>query len=170
MRSVGIRSRGNAPTVAAGAAPLGSSGRQGADLDQVVGQDAVSGPDPGAFGAVDPGSVPPILPLRVRILPSLPVRHFTVHRNALGCSTSRRGMGGLALARDHHGFGPRCRGGRPRPSSRRSCGRRSRSVACAGIAVSLHPVLRQYAAGMALGSVGFRLIEGMFTPSRLSAH
>jgi len=32
----------------------------------------------------------------------------------------------------------------------------------AAIAISLYPVLRQYAAGMALGSVGFRLIEGVF--------
>lgn len=30
------------------------------------------------------------------------------------------------------------------------------------IAISLYPVLRQHAAGMALGSVGFRLIEGVF--------
>ena len=32
----------------------------------------------------------------------------------------------------------------------------------AAIAVTLYPVLRQYAAGMALGSVAFRLIEGVF--------
>ncbi len=32
----------------------------------------------------------------------------------------------------------------------------------AAIAISLYPVLRKYAAGMALGSVGFRLIEGVF--------
>jgi hypothetical protein len=32
----------------------------------------------------------------------------------------------------------------------------------AAIAVALYPVLRQYAAGMALGSVAFRLIEGVF--------
>ena len=32
----------------------------------------------------------------------------------------------------------------------------------AAIAISLYPVLRTHAAGMALGSVGFRLIEGVF--------
>ncbi len=32
----------------------------------------------------------------------------------------------------------------------------------AAIAVALYPVLRQYAAGMALGSVAFRVIEGVF--------
>lgn len=32
----------------------------------------------------------------------------------------------------------------------------------AAIAVSLYPVLRQHAAAMALGAVGFRLIEGVF--------
>src|SRR5918994_4676389 len=36
------------------------SAGQGADLDQVVGEDSVSDPDPGAFGGVDPGSVPSI--------------------------------------------------------------------------------------------------------------
>ncbi len=32
----------------------------------------------------------------------------------------------------------------------------------AAIAVSIYPVLRLHAAGMALGAVGFRLIEGVF--------
>src|SRR5215472_11457361 len=39
------------------------SAGQGADLDQVVGQDSVSGPGPGAFGAVQAGAVPPVLAL-----------------------------------------------------------------------------------------------------------
>jgi hypothetical protein len=39
------------------------SAGQGADLDQVVGQDPVSGPGPGSFGAVQAGAVPPVLAL-----------------------------------------------------------------------------------------------------------
>ena len=33
---------------------------EGADLDEVVSEHAVSGPDPGAFGAVDAGAVPAV--------------------------------------------------------------------------------------------------------------
>src|SRR5690349_5583744 len=36
---------------------------EGADLDEVVGPDAVSGADPGTFGAVDAGAVPAVAPL-----------------------------------------------------------------------------------------------------------
>jgi hypothetical protein len=37
-----------------------ASGGQGADLDQVVDEDSVSDPDPGTFGGVDHGSIPPV--------------------------------------------------------------------------------------------------------------
>jgi hypothetical protein len=41
----------------------------------------------------------------------------------------------------------------------------------AAIAVTFHPVLRQHAAGLALGAVAFRLIEGVFyAPCQRWAH
>jgi hypothetical protein len=34
-------------------------------------------------------------------------------------------------------------------------------IACAGIGIALYPILKQYSAGLAIGTVGFRVIEGM---------
>ncbi len=36
------------------------------------------------------------------------------------------------------------------------------AAACAGIGISLYPVLKNYNEGLALGSAGFRIIEGLF--------
>ena len=46
----GRRFRGNVAFLVAASATCRWSGGQGADLDQVVGEDSVSGPDPGSFG------------------------------------------------------------------------------------------------------------------------
>lgn len=35
------------------------------------------------------------------------------------------------------------------------------AIACAGIGLGLYPIMRKYSAGMAIGVVGFRVIEGM---------
>ena len=35
-------------------------------------------------------------------------------------------------------------------------------IACAGIGLALYPILKQYSAGRAIGTVGFRVIEGTF--------
>ena len=34
-------------------------------------------------------------------------------------------------------------------------------VACAGIGLALYPIMKQYSAGLAMGTVGFRVLEGM---------
>jgi hypothetical protein len=46
-------------------APGGWSAGQGADLDEVVCEDSVSGPDPGSFGGVDHGAVPSVAAFEV---------------------------------------------------------------------------------------------------------
>jgi hypothetical protein len=46
-------------------AAIGGLGGQDGDLGQVVGQDSVSGPDPGAFGAVDHAAVPSVVAFKV---------------------------------------------------------------------------------------------------------
>ncbi len=34
-------------------------------------------------------------------------------------------------------------------------------VACAGIGLALYPILKKYNVGLAIGAVGFRIIEGV---------
>src|SRR3954447_23077119 len=74
---------------------------EGTDLDEVVGQDAVPGPDSGAFGAVDAGAIPAVATLEgadAAFTSSAP----------LDCSSERApvflglpGLGGFAFAGYH---------------------------------------------------------------------
>lgn len=69
----------------------------GADLDQVVGQDPVSGPDSASFGAVRAVRSPSVSSLRLLTRPSLPVRHFTVRPSAGRCCSVCLASAGFAL-------------------------------------------------------------------------
>jgi hypothetical protein len=100
-----------------------------------VGEDTVSGPDPGPVDVVEVGAVPPYCRFKVLIRASLPVRHLTVRRNARRCSRAWRVLPAARLvAADEntvrdviHAFNerglaalaPRWAGGRPRRISER---------------------------------------------------
>src|SRR3954463_3331774 len=78
--------------------PRGLSGCQRADLDQVVGQDPVSDPDPGAVGAVDPGSVPAVVAFQCAdpAFDAGPPFHGSAERSSVFLGPA--GCGGFALA------------------------------------------------------------------------
>src|SRR5664279_508191 len=73
------------------------SGGQGGDLDQVVGEDPLSGPGLAPSRLSRRPRSQPYPRLRVLIRPSQPVRYLTVRRNARRCSTCCRFAPGLPL-------------------------------------------------------------------------
>jgi hypothetical protein len=76
-------------------------GGEDADLDQVVGQDAVAGPDSGSFGAVDAGAVPAVATLEgadAAFAPGAPFDCSSERGPVFGGSS---GGAGVALAGDH---------------------------------------------------------------------
>ena len=77
---------------------------QGADLDQVVGQDAVSGPDSGAFGAVDAGTVPAIAAFEVTDAAFAAGSPFDEASEGLSVFFGAPFFGRFALAGDYHVF------------------------------------------------------------------
>src|SRR5215213_8034707 len=82
--------------------PPWSSGDCG-DLDQVVGQDPVSGPDPGPVEVVEAGAVPAVLPFEGADpgLATGPPLHCSAERPAVFVGLAS--LAGSALAGDHHG-------------------------------------------------------------------
>src|SRR5215207_7981395 len=82
---------------------VGRSTGQGCDLDQVVSQDAVSGPDPGPVEVIEAGAVPPVLPFEgadPSFAPGAPL-DGSAERSAVLVGLA--GLAGSALAGDHHG-------------------------------------------------------------------
>src|SRR3954451_23064416 len=76
---------------------------QRGDLDQVVGQDSVSGPDPGPVEVIEAGAVPPVLPFEGAdpgLATGAPL-HGSAERPAMFVGLA--GLAGSALAGDHHG-------------------------------------------------------------------
>lgn len=80
------------------------SGSKGADLDQVVGQGAVSGPDSGTLRFRRSSFDPSRISVRGLTLPSQPVRHLIVRRNVGRCSCARRAAAGLPLREPSNGI------------------------------------------------------------------
>src|SRR5215207_3687014 len=76
---------------------------QGAYLDQVVDQDAVSGPDPGSVGSVDAGAVPSVAAFEGADPAFDAGSPFdrAAERSSVFCGLS--GFAGFALAGNHHG-------------------------------------------------------------------
>ena len=76
------------------------SAGQGADLDQVVGQDSVSDPDPCAFGGVDPAAVPSIAAFQAADPAFASGSPFQVPPECLPVFLCLPGFGGSAFAGD----------------------------------------------------------------------
>src|SRR3954470_20708272 len=85
---------------------MGRLAGQDGDLDQVVGQDPVSGPDPGAVEVVEAGAVPAVLPFEGADpgLATGPPLHCSAERPAVFVGLAS--LAGSALAGDHHGPDP----------------------------------------------------------------
>src|SRR3954470_5971851 len=82
---------------------MGRLAGQDGDLDQVVGQDPVSGPDPGPVELIEAGAVPAVLPFEGADpgLATGPPLHCCAERPAVFVGLA--GLAGSALAGDHHG-------------------------------------------------------------------
>src|ERR1700677_242343 len=84
------------------------SAGQGADLDQVVGQDPVSGPGPGSFGAVQAGAVPSVLPFECADPAFAAGPPFDGAPERGAAFVGLAGLAGFALAGDGHVADPEC--------------------------------------------------------------
>src|SRR4051812_30711811 len=82
---------------------MGRLAGQGSDLDQVVGQDPVSGPDPGSVEVIEACAVPPVLPFEGADpgLAAGPPLDRSAERPAVFVGLA--GLAGSALAGDYHG-------------------------------------------------------------------
>lgn len=74
---------------------------ESADLDQVVGQDAVAGPDPGSFGAVDADAVPAVATLEGADAALAPGAPFDCSPERGQAFAGSSGGAGVARAGDH---------------------------------------------------------------------
>jgi len=74
----------------------------GTDLDQVVGQDAVPGPDSGAFGAVDAGAIPAVATLEGTDAAFASGAPLDCSSEGWPVFVGSPGLGGFAFAGDHH--------------------------------------------------------------------
>src|SRR4029077_16895310 len=75
----------------------------GADLDQVVGEDPVSGPGPGAFEAVDAGPIPAISAFETADAAFGPGAPFHDAAEGFSMFFGASGRRGFTSAGDHHG-------------------------------------------------------------------
>lgn len=75
---------------------------EGADLDQFVGEHAVSGPDPGAFETVDPAAVPAVAAFEVADPAFASGPPFDGAAERFSVFFGAPILRGFAFARDHH--------------------------------------------------------------------